>query len=379
MSGSIYDDDDYRDRDDDEFLKPLYEDEEPEMPGSVGLFAPGRSLAADKPPPQPSVGIDLRLLSEADTLLARLDALASVAAEPVRQGLVARMAIREAAGWLGHSSHWVHPNDLALREAGLTGSYIAAASTGKLASVMPYTLGGQKRDDEDEAVPEDFSVTLGLGLARLLRRLVEMRSFAPLTSRGAGRAFEALGLTDAEAEIVFMDWSDAHKPSEDPPLLHALSAGTMWRKTDKHRDADLRAGFTAAASMVNAGRLRTVPLPLWAGYRAVHGNRRIDDLLHGRHTASLLKMIAEGARVALNDVDRLTETARLAASFDRTKRSRLTDALDVVIRTPVVTAISLGQRLRITPQAATRLLRELVDGKMIREATGRKSFRAYLV
>ncbi|HST75419.1 MAG TPA: hypothetical protein VLJ20_08610, partial [Acetobacteraceae bacterium] len=43
-------------------------------------------------------------------------------------GLRARLALREAAGGLAHPhGAWVHPTDLALREAGLTGSLTAAA------------------------------------------------------------------------------------------------------------------------------------------------------------------------------------------------------------------------------------------------------------
>ena len=35
----------------------------------------------------------------------------------VRDGLIARMAFAEAAGWLAHAHAWVHPLDLALRDA----------------------------------------------------------------------------------------------------------------------------------------------------------------------------------------------------------------------------------------------------------------------
>jgi hypothetical protein len=41
-------------------------------------------------------------------------------------------AMREAAGWLAHQhATWVHPTDLALRDAGLTGSVTAAAMRGR--------------------------------------------------------------------------------------------------------------------------------------------------------------------------------------------------------------------------------------------------------
>ena len=51
--------------------------------------------------------------------LARLEGEAGMAPEDVREGLVARMGVREAGGWLAHHGSWVHPVDLALREAGV--------------------------------------------------------------------------------------------------------------------------------------------------------------------------------------------------------------------------------------------------------------------
>ena len=50
-------------------------------------------------------------LTAAQDALVRLDAAA--APEPVRQGLIARLPFREAAGWLATMGAWVHPRDLA--------------------------------------------------------------------------------------------------------------------------------------------------------------------------------------------------------------------------------------------------------------------------
>ena len=54
-------------------------------------------------------------LCDATDALARLDARAA-APDAVRDGLRARMATAEAAGWLAHAHAWVHPLDLSLRE-----------------------------------------------------------------------------------------------------------------------------------------------------------------------------------------------------------------------------------------------------------------------
>ena len=53
----------------------------------------------------------LSALSEAEDAISRLDAFALAAPEPVREGLVARVAFREASGWLAHAQAWVHPTD----------------------------------------------------------------------------------------------------------------------------------------------------------------------------------------------------------------------------------------------------------------------------
>ena len=61
-------------------------------------------------------------LADAADAMARLEASAAAAPPPVAEGLRARVAYREAAGWVAHAHTWIHPRDLALREAGLTGS-----------------------------------------------------------------------------------------------------------------------------------------------------------------------------------------------------------------------------------------------------------------
>ena len=67
----------------------------------------------------------------------------------------------------------------------------------------------------------------------------------------------------------------------------------------------------------------------------------------------------------------------LAARSD--KRSRLPDALDALLRAPVLTPKALAAQLRIAPQTATALLRTLQDKGVVREVTGRGSFRAFAV
>ena len=65
----------------------------------------------------------------------------------------------------------------------------------------------------------------------------------------------------------------------------------------------------------------------------------------------------------------------LVAKVDR--RSRLPDAVDAVLLAPVLTPKALAARLQVAPQTGTELLRALHAAGLIREVTGRGSFRAF--
>ena len=93
--------------------------------------------------------------------------------EAVAEGLCARMSYLEAAGWLRHAYFSVHPWDLALRDAGVIGSYGAAVRADRLKTVLPATVGQEAGLDvaPSVAVRLDINVNQALGLARLWRQL----------------------------------------------------------------------------------------------------------------------------------------------------------------------------------------------------------------
>jgi Fic family protein len=68
-----------------------------------------------------------------------------------------------------------------------------------------------------------------------------------------------------------------------------------------------------------------------------------------------------------------------AALAGTDRRSRLPEALDALLRAPVLTAKVLAARLKIAPQTASALLRELQAKGLVREVTGRGRFRAFAV
>jgi hypothetical protein len=91
---------------------------------------------------------------------------------------------------------------------------------------------------------------------------------------------------------------------------------------------------------------------------------------------AFLHLVAESARMGLRTLERLEVGAeKAAAGLD--KRARLPDAVDALLRTPVLTPMALAARLKVAPQTATAVLRLLQEQGVVREVTGRERFRAF--
>jgi hypothetical protein len=372
-------------------------------------LAPARAVRDAWPGSEDAAAL-LGPLSDATDMLARLDARAAAAADPVREGLTARMAYAEAAGWLAHTHAWVHPLDLALRDLDLTASTALAAFGGGKRS-LPHTLAGGRTEWHDppfEAIADgDRAVTDALILARLLRQLPWGRGADPVAKPAV--VTELLRPLSAEAldpARVAAWWAEhAHhrlgrrKPGIGPPLpplLVAAKAAAAWMADGiVDRPAPVHALFAAVCLLARTGPARSVFVPVWAGYPA-SGFGDADSLPGLRSDVSdrvlgwgrsvtwpiaFLHLVAESARVGLRALDRLlqaTEKGRaLTARCDR--RSRLPDAIDELLRVPALTPKALAARLSIAPQTATALLRTLAASGLVGEITGRGSFRAFAI
>ncbi len=271
--------------------------------------------------------------------IARLEASVEAASPEIRAGLRSRMSYREAAGWLAHHGFWIHPLDLALRDMQLTGAYAAATLGTRLPSVLPATTAGRAAI---EALPNDRDVATALRIAQRWRRLAELPSWTP------------------EGELP--------EPDGDPPLLSAVR---LLVAEGINTDAHLRAAWLWRAR----GGTGNPGLPLWSA-PIQHLTRAS---LAAEPERALLGCIAEAALAARRELARLTAAAARGQALPATARSHLPDALAAAIRAPVITAGTLGRELGITSRAAAGLIARLTAAGLLREATGRKAWRGFVL
>ena len=183
----------YGDIDDDaDLLRPTWQDTADETDTDrPGAWRP-RPAIVPAPSGAELAGLLVPLCDAIDAL-ARLDARAGAAPDAVRDGLRARMATAEAAGWLAHAHAWVHPLDLSLRAAGLTAS-TALAAVGRGARSLPQTFAGPVdpldwADPPYEAMADgDRAIADALSLVRLLRRLPGRHAAGPFGTPATAEA-----------------------------------------------------------------------------------------------------------------------------------------------------------------------------------------------
>ncbi|MGH7122196.1 MAG: helix-turn-helix domain-containing protein [Acetobacteraceae bacterium] len=342
-----------------------------------GTEAPGpprpRQPAAEPDYVHPLLGP----LARAQDGVARLEARMEAASPAVAEGLRARMAYREAAGWLMHAHVWIHPRDLALRDFGLTGSYGAAARVNRLKAELPSTM---THGSDFDVPPSDLAVGQALRFARLWRRLAEFRSWAPLADADAMReTLRSLGSGGSVPDAEIENWlAFVHTREQGAVLIRSGRAAREWMNRPHATVPVSPDGFFLAACLWRQGGFgRAISLPFWAAPEQRH--HRLGLRVGIEWIAGFLDCVADAARAGRDELTRLQQAEEKAEPLARTARSRLPAALEAVVRAPVVTVRGLAHSLDVTPQAALGLLRQLLETGIIREATGRASWRAYVL
>jgi ribosomal protein S25 len=316
-------------------------------------------------------------LSQAQNGIARLEASVATASPAVAEGICARTSYGEAAGWLAHVSTWIHPNDLALRDSGLTGSYLAVAPSGVLQTHLP-SKGAM--DTTPELLFLEQNIAAALRLARHWRRLAEFKTWRPLADAVAVRetvdslAWRRGPIQDSDIEAWLAPVLRRH---EVPELISAGRAARDWMNT--HIESDplaIEATFLAACVWREKGFGRSISLPFWSATAYQH--HRLTSAVGIPWLVGFLECITEATQAVRYELDRLRRTEERGATITRSARSYLPAAIDAVIRVPIITARSLAKRLAITHQAALGLLKQLVESGIIKEATGRSAWRAFV-
>ena len=283
----------------------------------------------------------LNALVQAQDAIARLEAATEVASGAVREGAGARLAFREASGWLAHQGVWVHPVDLALRAAGITGSVEAGRLGVRLPSILPATA------VRDGGGVDDRDVTAALRHAVVTQRLRSLRTWSPELSVGLPAEDGTPALL---AAVRLVAAGGGARFSADS----VLAAAVLWRGRGGTGDPGLPV-WSAPVGRLQQAALAADPVPV------------------------LLGAIAEAALGARRELARLVAVEARGREVGVTVRSSFGAALEVVLRRPVVTARMVGEAIGVSPRAGSMILDRMRGAGLLREATGRKSWRAFVI
>lgn len=92
-----------------------------------------------------------------------------------------------------------------------------------------------------------------------------------------------------------------------------------------------------------------------------------------------LECVAEAALRGRRELARLLAAEQTAQALPGRAGGHLQAAADAALRSPLVTASSLARTLGVTPRAGLDLIGRLVAAGLLREATGRRAWRAFVV
>jgi HTH DNA binding domain len=161
---------------------------------------------------------------------------------------------------------------------------------------------------------------------------------------------------------------------QGPLLIRAGRAARDWMNRPGIEPRNPVGIFLAACLWREKNRW-PIALPFWSAPEA--RLYRLDLRVELAWMADFLECLAAAAQTGHGELERLRRAEEKGRLLGCTTRSRLPDALATVIRAPIITVRDLADMLDITSQAALGLLRELVDAGIIRDTTGRASWRAF--
>ncbi|MEI7710022.1 MAG: hypothetical protein WCI94_01225 [Rhodospirillales bacterium] len=356
---------------DEDFLPPSWQFEDESADSESSDDSPPLAFWPLAERPRPNAW--LIPLARTQDAIARLEASVDAVSDDIATGLRARVSLHEASGFLGHRQTTVHPRDLALHDAGLTGSYAAASVLGTLANELPWSFA---HGLEPDAAPGDWIVEQALHFARLWRQLATQ----PGAHRPArwGAALKRLGAGGLDDDALTAWAERLPNRTQLPGLLAVAEALSNGMPNEGRRDSlDLPSAYVAACVWRLHGHGQAIALPFWSAPLS-----RIDALAQkaGQDFGlACLDCIAEAALRAQRELATLLRVERQAATLKTGGRSHLADAVAFALREPAITARGLGEGIGVSSRSALDLLKRLVDEGLLREATGRTAWRAFVV
>jgi hypothetical protein len=93
----------------------------------------------------------------------------------------------------------------------------------------------------------------------------------------------------------------------------------------------------------------------------------------------VLDALAEAATAARRELAGLRAAAGRAEGLRGTARARLPEAVAEALRRPVLTGRVLAGALGVSQRGALDLIERMAAGGLLREATGRRAWRAFVV
>jgi predicted alpha-1,6-mannanase (GH76 family) len=161
-------------------------------------------------------------------------------------------------------------------------------------------------------------------------------------------------------------------------LIRAGRAAWEWMNRPQLTESLSPDGMFLAACLWKQGNFdRAIALPFWSAPEQSH--HRLAVKIGLEWLVGFLDCVADATKAGRDELARLHQAEEKARSLPGTARSKLPAAIEATLRAPVITARDLAKTLKVTPQAALGLLRQLLDAGIIREATGRASWRAFVL
>jgi hypothetical protein len=346
-------------------------------------------------------------LAAAEDSLARLDE--RLAKSPIRDGWIARTHFTDACASLWLEGELVHLEDLVLHDAGmdiraptheLTRAHAVLRARRRIAAADPNwgltpagladlcSQGGEggrnagasatdaaADDDEglllpaagDQAPLADAFAAIDAAVARTQRTLAG----APARQAADPLLYDL----DWDEDARLVDWQRVVQETQAlPPVLAAAITLAAWTEIEPLQHTPWLGCLLACALLRGRGKTRAHLACLNSGLRALPHERR-----HARDRTTRLVVGLEAILMAADagrkDHDRWVAARTLLERklAGRRTTSRLPALIDYVMSRPIVSAGMIAAALAITPRAAQDLVADLG----LREATGRRRYRAW--